>query len=302
MSRETEKIFRELHKFIEENSAENQTEADMEKLMNEFMTKYNGSVLEKVTAETAKSSYDYLELANDAATDKEALKYAKEALKIDPCNYDAESIVLDLKEEDNTSLVKKYAKSVKKATAHMEEEGFFDEECIGNFWGIMETRPYMRLRVRYVTELIECKMLGQAKEECRELLRLCEGDNMGLRYVLMHIYAYFEDEDAALALHEQFGSYDETQMLLPLSILYYKKGQFTKAGRYLKKLYAVNKDLKRFLAILSGDSDEDFLDFEFVYGYRPGTIEELMVELRDNDFLFMGMDAYMEWALQRLKG
>ena len=38
----------------------------------------------------------------------------------------------------------------------------------------------------------------------------------------MHLYAYMEDEMHALALHKQFDSYEETQMLLPLAVLYYK--------------------------------------------------------------------------------
>ena len=59
---------------------------------------------------------------------KDALKYAKEALKLDPHNFDAEALVLELKAKDGTRLVRDYAKAVQRATAFMEETGCKDVE------------------------------------------------------------------------------------------------------------------------------------------------------------------------------
>lgn len=301
MSKETEKLIKEFHKYIDEHSDEDRTEADVQQLLDEFTAQYNSSIPAPMTPETAESSDDYLELACDATSMKDALKYAKEALKLDPHNYDAEAMIIDLKAKDETKLVRDLAKAVERATRHMEEEGYFEDEDIGHFWGILETRPYMRLRGKYVHSLLQCGMICQARRECEELLRLCENDNMGMRYQLMHIYAYFEDEEAALALHKRFDSYDETEMLLPLSILYYKKGNYTKAAQYLRKLNGTNRDLKRFLKIVLDVGDEEFEGFELDGGYRPGTIEEFMMEFRANGFLFFAMEAYFEWALQQTK-
>ena len=159
-----------------------------------------------VTEETAESADDYLELAYVAASRKDALKYAKEALKLDPHNFDAESLVLELKARNGDKLVRDYAKAVQRATAFTKEKGFFEEEYIGDFWSVLETRPYMRLRCRYANLLTLCGMIGQARDECKELLRLCEDDDMGIRFLLMHIQVYFEDEEAALKLYKQFDS------------------------------------------------------------------------------------------------
>lgn len=38
-------------------------------------------------------------------------------------------------------------------------------------------------------------------------------------------------------------------MLLPLAVLYYKLNQFDRAGAYLNRLAAVNKDTKKFLRL-----------------------------------------------------
>ena len=62
----------------------------------------------------------------------------------------------------------------------------------------------------------------------------------------MHIYAFLEREESALELHNKYDSYEETQMLLPLSVLYFKRGDFDKAEDYLKQLCAANKDTKKF--------------------------------------------------------
>ena len=90
-------------------------------------------------------------------------------------------------------------------------------------------------------------------------------------------------------------------MLLPLSILYYKKGEFAKAAQYLRKLNGANRDLKRFLKIVLDEGNEEFEDFELDGGYRPGTIDELMMEFRDNGFLFIWLNTYYEWASQQIK-
>lgn len=301
MGKETEKIFKDFSKYVEENSDANRTEADMRNMINEFIAKYNSNLPLKVTPKTAKSSDDYLELAYDADNLNDALKYAKEALKLDPNNFDAEALLIEIKTIGSTKRVRDYAKAVERATAYLEKEGYFEEHCIGAFWGLVETRPYMRLRGKYLNSLIECGMIGQAKEECEELLRLCEGDNLGIRYKLMHILAYFEDEEAAITLHKRFDSFDETQMLLPLSVLYYKKGNYTKATQYLRKLNKVNKDLKRFMKMFISGNDDMFEGYGLDGGYRPGTMEELMIELEENGFFFVGAITYMEWALEQIK-
>ncbi|KAE8449065.1 hypothetical protein EG329_008653 [Mollisiaceae sp. DMI_Dod_QoI] len=65
------------------------------------------------------------------------------------------------------------------------------EEQVGRFWGILDTRDYMRARYAYADALlkIESTLAVQAAfDNIRDLLRLCRGDNMGMRYVLPGIF------------------------------------------------------------------------------------------------------------------
>ena len=146
-----------------------------------------------------------------------------------------------------------------------------------------------------------CRLLPETVKFANGI-HICEHDNMGVRYQLMHIYAYFEDEQAALALHKQYDGYNETEMLLPLSVLYYKKGDYTKALSYLRRLNDANKDVRNFFGSLAGyeDFDDSLPEPELEYGFRPNTIEELMLEVEANSFLFMNMDAYLDWAYRQI--
>ena len=58
------------------------------------------------------------------------------------------------------------------------------EEGVGHFWGILETRPYMRSRFALVEALLKIKTyaaVDSADAHLMDMLRLCRGDNMGVR-------------------------------------------------------------------------------------------------------------------------
>ena len=100
----------------------------------------------------------------------------------------------------------------------------------------------------------------------------------------------------ALALHKQFDSYEETQMLLPLAVLYYKLNQFDKAEDYIKRLSKANKDTKKFLRAAAHDELDDYIDELNPYGYQPFTMEELLDELMKSSYLFDSVPYFFAWA------
>lgn len=54
----------------------------------------------------------------------------------------------------------------------------------GHFWGLVETRPYMRARLGLANSLYSAGRHDEAVAHYRELLRLNPGDNQGVRYLL----------------------------------------------------------------------------------------------------------------------
>ena len=70
-----------------------------------------------------------------------------------------------------------------------EGDGFTMEDPftngVGHFWGILETRTYMRLRFALVEALQQVytrESLEAQLHHLQDMMRLCRGDNMGLRH------------------------------------------------------------------------------------------------------------------------
>ena len=215
MSRETEKVLRELHKVMEEREFANEAEAN--EFLNQFMQEYNANIGKKTTPDV----YDYLEMAEEAFDAKEAIRYAKKALKLDPYCLDAEMIIAKAKSEDMEALKKNMEKVICKGEEQLVQRNISKEENAGIFYGIFETRPYMRARKEYLDLLIEQGRYRHAIREAEELIRLNENDNLGIRYRLMALYSYFEDSDSANALLTKYPE-ESAFMLLPVIALYYK--------------------------------------------------------------------------------
>lgn len=301
MSMESEKALKAMHQFLDENGAEDMTMDDVNGLLQKFTEDYNSNLPGRITEKTAKTADDYLELAEEAPTKAKAEKYIKKALELEPDNMDAVSASLDLIEDSTWEYYQKLSDAVKNGAKLMEKKGFMDEDSIGEYWGILETRPYMRLLNRYADFMAEAGMMSLAAKEYEEMIRLSENDNLGVRYSLMHVYAFLEQEEPALELHKKYDGYEETQMLLPLSVLYFKRGDFDKAEDYLKRLCATNKDTKKFFRAIKKDKLDHYVEEISGYGYQPFTIQELIVELMENSFLFRMVPLYMEWAYEKTR-
>ena len=224
------------------------------------------------------------------------MEYLRKALELEPDNLNARLQMITCTTEhhlDEQRLALQELLAL--AEQQMKKAGAF-KEYNGQFWTAPETRPYMRVRYTYFDVLISCGMMRQAISEGQRLLELCESDDLGVRYQLMHLYVFMEDEMHALALHKQFDSYEETQMLLPLAVLYYKLNQFDKAEDYIKRLAKANKDTKKFLRAAAHDELDDYIDELNPYGYQPFTMEELLDELMKSSYLFDSVPYFFAWA------
>lgn len=301
--RETEKIMKEMQAFMERNATADMEIDDLNELARQFMEQQNQRPKPELTEKTAKTADDWLELAEkawDAGNESNAFRLARKALKLDPQNFDAESLCIRCGSKDPFDYMKKLEQAIARATKIMEREGYMDAESTGRFWGILETRPYMRLWDEYSQILLRLGMMRKAMSAYEEMIRLCENDNLGSRFALMHLYAFLEEEKKAASLYKQFEECDQTMMVLPLSVLYYKMGDFIKAEKYLKRLAKFNKDTKAFFQSFVEDRTPPQIELN-KYGYRPYSMEELLVDYSENDYLFKSVGLFFQWAYDVLK-
>ena len=301
MSRETEKLMKQLNKFLDENLGEDDTEDDLNALASQFMAQHNANIAAGNYSNEPESADDYLDLARSAPSRKKRLEYVNKALELEPDNLDAGLAKASLTAKSPHELLETLNTLLQQGEEQLKKEGFFESDCIGEFWGMLETRPYMRVRQQYIDTLVSLGMMRKAADECERTLELCESDNLGIRYELMHLYAYLEDEASALTLHQKFNEYEETQLLLPLVVLYYKLGDSEKSINFLKLLTNMNKDTKKFIGAAKRQNYKKYYAEMSPYGYRPNTMDEFLEEMRNYGFLFDSVPCFFEWAEKNLQ-
>ena len=239
MAQNNENLFEIIQKYIDENPEEVERDgidSIMQKLITEHNEKVRGNVIPfSAKANNRKTALDYLDMAEDAMNDKEALKYVQKALKLEPEHMRALEMEFYLKNKYDNPLdyLKGIDKIINKIEIILDKNGFMDEEYKGEFWDVWETRPYMRLLYDKLRTLIECEMYTVAIELAKKMLILSEGDNLGVRYMLMHLYVHMENEEKAKQLYKEFNEkgYFQVGFELPMSVLYYKLQDFTKFRR-----------------------------------------------------------------------
>lgn len=300
MSKDTEKVFRELNKYLDAHGGDEMSDQEMDRLISQFMEEYNANLQSGMVAAPAEpeTAMDYLELAEEARTQKQRLEYTNKALELEPDNLDAGLAKIELTMKKPQQMLDALTELLRKGDTQMEQSGFF-RDSMGDFWAVFETRPYMRVRYQYLQTLIDLGMLRKAAAVGERSLELCENDNLGIRYSLMCVYASLEDEPAALALLKQFGD-EDSQLLLALAVLYYKLDRPDEATEYLKRLQKINKGTKKFLRAAAGDRLEE-IDERIAYGYRPFTADELIELVENNLPLFITVPGFFQWADKRMK-
>ena len=239
--------------------------------------------------------YDYFDLIDQAKTKKEREGYIDEALLLEPNNLQ----LLLMKNEKNWKKQTKYLAGLEDIVSignkQMQDGGYFQNNN-GDFWLVYETRPYMTACYQYLSALMENGFVMKAIKEGERLLELCKSDNLGVRYDLMHLFALAEDKVKAEDLFKAYDEEQTSQMMLPLCFLYYKIGETEKAKNLLLKIKEINKGLLKFIKkVLADDVYFEIAKMQEM-GYRPNTIEELLVEYDRYYDIFESCPLFFDWA------
>ncbi len=126
---------------------------------------------------------------------------ARRALERSPDCADA-YVLLAEETRDPREARRLYEQGVRAGERALGQRVFQDE--VGHFWGILETRPYMRARQGLAAVLWHLGEREAALDHLRDLLRLNPGDNQGLRYTLATWLLAVGDDAALAQLLEQY--------------------------------------------------------------------------------------------------
>jgi tetratricopeptide (TPR) repeat protein len=122
--------------------------------------------------------YDAWEMQNR----RDMVKLARQALDISPDCADAYVILAEDTVWSIEEAMKLYQAGVEAGERALGAKMFAED--VGHFWGILQTRPYMRARAGLAQCLWELGKHKEAIEHYQDMLRLNPSDNQGIRYLL----------------------------------------------------------------------------------------------------------------------
>lgn len=279
-----------LQEFLKNNDVDSIDNAN-EKLQ-EFIKMYNNGEIEYENT-PLDDAYEILEEAQNAKTEKEAIKLAKKAYEKSRECFDAILFQCDL-EENGIKRMKLLDEGLEFEKNRLKKEKYFDKENIGHFYGIFETRPYIRGLVIKAEYLLEEGKLRQAESVCKEVLKLNKNDNMGARYLLMAIYATLEEENDMLKLYQKYPE-ESLEMIFPLFALYYKLGNDKMAKEYLNRVDKCNSNFVKFFKGTIKESKEVNLGY-----YSRGDSSEIFMYFGRYDYLLITMPKLHEYVIENL--
>ena len=134
--------------------------------------------------------------AFDTSDAKQRLAMAKQALAISPLCADAHVLLAQEEAGPGAPRIAAYRAGVAAGAKALGKRAF--KEDVGHFWGILETRPYMRALHGLAAELWRAGQYDESLEQYTEMLRLNPNDNQGVRYeTLDHLLELGRDAGAA---------------------------------------------------------------------------------------------------------
>ena len=180
------------------------------------------------------------------STGQKRVKLALQALEISKDCADAYVLLAEESARSLNEAKDLYELGVKAGERALGPQTF--EENVGDFWGMMETRPYMRARAGLAACLWQLGERQQAIEHYADMLRLNPGDNQGLRYTLATALL---EEGADEALGELLKQYEDDAAAAwsynRALWIFRQKGASSQANRALKKALEANPFVPSYL-------------------------------------------------------
>ncbi|MFM9278574.1 tetratricopeptide repeat protein [Paenibacillus jiagnxiensis] len=209
---------------------------------------------------------ELLVAADKASSPAKRKKLLDQAIHMDPEHPDT---LLMLSEDAPTmGESMKLAHSAIESAAKKLGEAFFEENR-GYFWGLIETRPFMRAKAAYAHLLALSGRLSAACEHYEQLMELNPNDNQGNRYDLLMHYLELERLDDADRLLKSYGDEVACFILYDKLILEYLRNGVTEHLTFLYRL--ARKENKHVPAYLLSQKR---LPADMPYAYSMGSTEE----------------------------
>jgi tetratricopeptide (TPR) repeat protein len=242
--RASEKMLQDIHKILNQQEFGSIEEANQ--FMQQLMASTGGYVPERSPRSSLERAQDVMYRAWESPNRSQRVKLARQALEISPDCADAYVLLAEENARTPAEARALYEQGVKAGERALSQEDF--EEMVGYFWGILETRPYMRARLGLAQALWVLGEHQQAADHMHELLRLNPGDNQGVRYLLATLLLQMGDDTALDKLLAQYPDDWSANWKYSAALLAFRKdGKSERANALLKEAIQYNRFVPPFL-------------------------------------------------------
>lgn len=210
-----------------------------------WMSRIAGEQFEDPVAAAQDVMYD----AWDQSDAQARVALAHKALAISPLCADAYVLLAEEAAKSAEEALELFRKGVEAGEQALGPAGF--KEYAGDFWGFLETRPYMRARAGLAAALNALGQTDAAIDHYRDMLRLNPNDNQGIRYILAACLMKRGDTDALKALFKKYDGDGSALWLYSRALVAFRDngGSDVKASELARIALRANSHVP---AVLSG--------------------------------------------------
>jgi tetratricopeptide (TPR) repeat protein len=239
-----------------------------------------------------------LERAQDMAcqayerTGRKRVKLARQALAISPdC---AEAYVLLAEHAHTPELAIGFYEQAVAAGRRALGESF--DGLVGEFWGHIETRPYMSARIELADLLEHVGRIEEAIAHYMELLRLNPSDNQGVRYLLVpRLILQGRDTEAAEVVAAYPDDIGATLRYSAVLLAFRTSGDSPDSRDTLARAMAANRFVPK--RLLEPDDEKA----SWVEHYAPGSDDEAIVCASESGAAWRATAGALDWLRERMK-
>jgi tetratricopeptide (TPR) repeat protein len=223
--------------------------------------------------EALEAAEDAFDVAAEATDPVDVIASANVALMVSPLHADA-YISLAMHSSGPVESLLLWETALRAAELVLGDHGF--EDYAGEFWGIHETRPFMRAKHGLAMTLWE---LGERKEaigHLSEMLTLNPNDNQGIRHILINWLIAVGHNAQARRLLERYSEDESAQLSWPAALLSFRAhGECEESQRALAAALESNPHVA---AYLTGKKKVPKRPPEY---YQIGEASEAVVYMQD---------------------
>ena len=216
------------------------SEEELEEMANMFHDVYDAK---------KEKAYEFLDRANEALNEGEAIKYIKKALNVYPDCFEAK-IMLASYEDNPLKVLNMIEEAVNGERKRLNEEGLLSNNL--KLINTIDIMPFIHGLYNLAYLYAGCGMINKALELAKETVKYDKEEITKVLELLMGLYAYREDGSNLNKIYKKYNE-DNLYSLIPYLVYYFKQNNYSKAREYLDKIKKYNKHFKGLFDSISKD-------------------------------------------------